>query len=62
MAGFHLTFAGGLLTTIAIIGVATAFLGRMLGDLGTNVNYVLAGVFLIIGLHFLGVIPIPRSL
>lgn len=55
------TFAGGLLATIGIIGVATALLGRMLGDLGTNVNYVLAGVFVVIGLHFLGVIPLPFS-
>jgi len=55
------TFAGGLLVTIAIIGVATALLGRMLGDLGSNINYVLAGVFIVIGLHFLGVIPMPFS-
>ncbi len=54
-------FAGGLLSTIAIIGVATALMGRMLGDLGTNVNYVLAGIFVVIGLHFLGVIPMPLS-
>lgn len=55
------TFAGGLLATIAIIGVATALLGRLLGDLGSNVNYVLAGIFVVIGLHFLGVIPMPFS-
>lgn len=55
------TFTGGLLTTIAAIGVATALLGRMLGDLGTNANYVLAGIFIVIGLHFLGVIPLPLS-
>ncbi|MGD8628549.1 MAG: cytochrome c biogenesis protein CcdA [bacterium] len=52
-------FAGGLLTTIAAIGVATALLGRMLGDLGSNVNYVLAAIFVVIGLHFLGIIPMP---
>jgi cytochrome c-type biogenesis protein len=56
---FSAAFAGGILSTIAIIGVATALLGRMLGDLGSNVNYVLAGIFVIIGLHFLGVIPMP---
>jgi cytochrome c-type biogenesis protein len=54
-------FAGGLLTTIAIIGVATALLGRMLGDLGSNINYMLAGIFVVIGLHFLGIIPMPFS-
>jgi cytochrome c-type biogenesis protein len=54
-------FAGGILTTIALIGGATALLGRILGDLGSNVNYVLAGIFIIIGLHFLGVVPMPFS-
>jgi cytochrome c-type biogenesis protein len=31
----------------------------MLGDLGANVTYVVAAVFFVIGLHFLGVIPLP---
>lgn len=58
---FHLSllFAAGILTTIAGVGGVTAALGRMLGDLGANVTYVVAAVFLIIGLHFLGFIPLP---
>ena len=31
----------------------------MLGDLGRYTNYVLALVFLFLGLHFLGVLPLP---
>jgi cytochrome c-type biogenesis protein len=54
-----LLFSSGILATIALIGVATAALGRMLGDLGSYVNYLVAIIFFVIGLHFLGVIPMP---
>lgn len=54
-----IVFAVGILVTIAIIGGITAALGRMLGDVGRYVNYALALVFLYLGLHFLGVVPIP---
>ncbi len=56
-----LLFALGILTTIALIGVATAAFGRMLGDLGPYTNYFVAVVFFVVGLHFLGVIPLPFS-
>jgi cytochrome c-type biogenesis protein len=52
-------FAAGILVTIALVGVATAAFGRMLGDLGSYTNYILAVIFLVIGLHFLGIIPMP---
>jgi cytochrome c-type biogenesis protein len=52
-----LLFSVGILITIGLIGVATAALGRMLGDLGPHLNYVVAVIFFVIGLHFLGVIP-----
>ena len=60
---FHLAllFSLGILVTIAVIGVGTAALGRMLGDLGAHVNYAVAVIFFVIGLHFLGVIPMPFS-
>lgn len=54
-------FAIGILITIGAIGGITATLGRMLGDVGPHVNYVLAVVFLALGLHFLGVFPLPWS-
>ena len=52
-------FAVGILITIGIIGAITAALGRMLGDVGRHVNYGLALIFLFLGLHFLGVVPLP---
>lgn len=52
-------FSVGILVTIALIGGLTAALGRMLGDVGTFVNYTLALIFLFLGLHFLGVVQIP---
>jgi cytochrome c-type biogenesis protein len=60
---FHLAllFSLGILATITVIGVGTAAVGRMLGDLGPRVNYAVAVVFFVIGLHFLGVIPMPFS-
>ena len=56
-----LLFSLGMLVTIAVIGVATAALGRMLGDLGAHVNYVVAVIFFVIGLHLIGLIPMPFS-
>lgn len=54
-------FASGILFTIAVIGVITASLGRMMGDIGAWGNYLVAAVFLIVGLHLLGVIPLSFS-
>jgi len=54
-------FAVGILITIAIIGVITAVMGRMLGDTGQYGNYIVAVVFLVVGLHLLGIIPMPFS-
>jgi cytochrome c-type biogenesis protein len=54
-------FAIGILTTIAVIGVITAAAGRMLGDVGKSVNYFVAVIFFAVGLHLLGVIPMPWS-
>jgi cytochrome c-type biogenesis protein len=54
-------FAVGILVTIAAIGAITAAAGRMLGDVGRYGNYFVAGIFLIVGLHLLGIIPMPWS-
>ncbi|HOW98406.1 MAG TPA: cytochrome c biogenesis protein CcdA [Kiritimatiellia bacterium] len=53
-----LLFSAGILVTIALIGVATALAGRMLGDVGEYGNYVVAVIFFIVGLHLLDVIPL----
>jgi len=54
-------FAGGILVTIALIGVVTAAAGRMLGDVGPYGNYFVAAIFFLVGLHLLDVIPMPWS-
>ncbi len=54
-------FAVGILITIAGIGAITAAAGRMLGDVGRYGNYFVAIIFFAVGLHLLGVIPMPWS-
>jgi cytochrome c-type biogenesis protein len=54
-------FAVGILVTIAAIGAITAAAGRMMGDVGAWGNYFVAGIFFLVGLHLLGVIPVPWS-
>jgi len=54
-------FAMGILITIAVIGVVTAAAGRMLGDIGRWSNYLVAGIFFVVGLHLMGVLPMPWS-
>jgi cytochrome c-type biogenesis protein len=56
-----LLFSSGLMVSIAIIGIVTALAGRMLGDVGRYGNYFVAGVFFLVGLHLLDVIPAPWS-
>jgi len=48
-------FSGGLLTTLALIGVLTAAAGRMAGDLGPWVTWAVAGLLLVTGLNLIPV-------
>ncbi len=54
-------FALGILATIAGIGAVTAAAGRLMGDLGPWANNAVAVIFFLVGLHLLGVIPMPWS-
>ena len=54
-------FAVGILITIGVIGAITAAAGRMMGDLGRFGNYFVAGIFFLVGLHLLDIIPMPWS-
>ncbi len=54
-------FSLGILVTIAVIGILTSIAGRMAGDMGSWGNYIVAMIFFIVGLHLLGVIPLPFS-
>ena len=51
-----ITFALGILITIAAVGGITASAGRLIGDVGRIGNYIMAGVFILVGLYLLGVI------
>ncbi len=53
-----LLFASGSLMTIALLGFITASMGRMLGDTGEWGSFVLAGVFLLMGLYLLDAIKL----
>lgn len=52
-------FASGILTTIVMIGVITALLGGMAGDIGPWGGYIVGIVFILVGLHFLDLIGNP---
>jgi cytochrome c-type biogenesis protein len=54
-----LVFAIGILITIALIGIITLSLGHIMGDIGTTGNYLVAGIFFIMGLYLLDVIKLP---
>jgi cytochrome c-type biogenesis protein len=55
-----LIFSLGILVTIAVIGIATSLLGRLMGDVGTIGNYLVALVFFIAGLYLLDLISLDR--
>lgn len=52
-------FSVGILLTIAVIGLITALMGRIMGDVGRIGNYIVAVIFFVIGLHLLEVINLP---
>lgn len=53
-----LVFSVGILITIAVIGFLTASLGRLMGDIGKTGNYLVAGIFFIVGLYLLDIIKL----
>jgi cytochrome c-type biogenesis protein len=56
-----LLFALGILITIAAIGLVTAVLGRLMGDVGTLGNILVAAIFVFIGLYLMDLIPLSWS-
>lgn len=57
-----LVFSVGILITIAAIGFITASLGRLMGDVGVYGNYLVAGIFFLVGLYLLDIIKIDWNL
>lgn len=54
-----LVFAAGILITIALIGIITASMGRLMGDVGVIGNYIVAALFFIVALNLLDLIKLP---
>ncbi|MBP7553055.1 MAG: cytochrome C biogenesis protein [Spirochaetes bacterium] len=60
-----LAFSVGILITIGLIGLVTGLLGRMFGNIGAMGNIftiIIALIFFVVGLNFLGIIPSPDFL
>ncbi|NPV02236.1 MAG: cytochrome C biogenesis protein [Brevinematales bacterium] len=55
-----LIFSAGVLITIAAIGVITGALGVMLGDIGKPGGIIVAGLFILIGVWMLDLLPFLR--
>jgi cytochrome c-type biogenesis protein len=56
-----LVFALGIFLTIAVIGIITATMGRIMGDIGPYGKYVIAIVFVIVGLYLMDIIRLPDT-
>jgi cytochrome c-type biogenesis protein len=54
-------FSLGLFTMIGVIGAVTAAAGRLMGQVGAWANYAVAGVFFVVGLSLLDVLPLGWS-
>ncbi|MBN2434501.1 MAG: cytochrome C biogenesis protein [Spirochaetes bacterium] len=52
-------FSLGILISIGLIGLVTGLMGSILGDIGKTGTIIVIIVFIIIGLHFVGIIPLP---
>ena len=51
-------FSIGILVSIAMIGIVTALLGRMLGDMGSHANLIFGIAFVIGGVLIMDIIPL----
>lgn len=51
-------FAAGILITIGLIGVITASIGRIMGDVGVIGNWLVAIVFFVVGLYLLDILKL----
>jgi len=63
---FSLFFVLGLAITFTVLGLISALMGRLFGNVGQFWKYVVAGVCLLMGLHLLGLLklnfPVPAGL
>lgn len=53
-----LSFAGGILLTIAILGLVTASMGRLIGDVGAWGTWLVAGILVVFGLYMMDLLSL----
>lgn len=53
-----LSFAGGVLLTIAAIGLVTASMGRLIGDVGPWGTWIVAGLLVVFGLYMMDLLSL----
>jgi cytochrome c biogenesis protein CcdA len=63
---FSLFFVLGLAITFTVLGLISALMGRMFGNVGQFWKYIVAGVCFFMGLHLLGLLkwdfPVPAGI
>ncbi len=63
---FSLFFVLGLAVTFTVLGLISALMGRMFGNVGRFWKYAVAGVCLVMGLHLVGIlkwnVPVPSGI
>jgi cytochrome c biogenesis protein CcdA len=63
---FSVFFVLGLAVTFTALGLISALMGRMFGDVGRFWKFVVAGVCFLMGLHLLGILkwnfPVPAGI
>ena len=55
-----IVFTIGIFVTMALLGLLTAALGRLWGDVGSWTNLLGAGIFILLGLFLLNVFSLPQ--
>ncbi|MFM7312881.1 MAG: cytochrome c biogenesis CcdA family protein [Cyanobium sp.] len=54
-----LSFTGGIVASLVLLGGASAVLGRLYGSLPSQIPLLVAAVAVLMGLNLLGLLPIP---
>jgi cytochrome c-type biogenesis protein len=57
---FSLLFVLGLSVTFTILGMISALLGRLFGDVGGFWKWIAVAVCVVMGAHLLGILPMPN--
>jgi cytochrome c-type biogenesis protein len=57
---FSVLFVVGLAVTFSILGMISALLGRLFGDVGGFWKWIAVAVCVLMGAHLIGLIPVPN--